>query len=288
MKGLITALVTPFEKGKIDWKSLERLLDWQQTQGVDGFVVSGTTGESPTLLESETEELFHFVRKRVSKEAPVILGTGTNSTQKTIEKTKRARELGASAAMVVTPYYNRPTPQGLREHFKKVAEATPDIPIMVYNVPSRTGTAITSEVLKDLKNYPNIRYLKEASGDMDLLEEFKKNFICLSGDDETCVTFCERGGEGVISVASQVIPRFIKEFLDSAKKGEKGVGEKYEKNWGELLKTLYSESNPIGVKMALYLMGIISSPELRLPMTTLSKKNTEKLKSVLEQKGLLK
>ncbi len=275
-KGVFTALITPFQNGKIDYESLERLIQFQLKEGVQGFVINGTTAESPTLSAAERESIFKFVKARVGKAFPLIMGTGSNSTAKTIEESKEAEKLGADAILVVVPYYNKPPQRGLLEHFKAVADAT-QIPNILYNVPSRTITFLELETIKKLSEHPNILGIKEASGQIELDQQIRKtcgeSFLLLSGDDGTYDEFMAAGGDGVISVASHIIP---KAMLDKKAKDNR-----------ELIDMLFVEANPIPVKKALHLMGIISSPECRLPLVTLAEVHTEKLKKLMKQKGLI-
>lgn len=274
--GVITALITPFQKGQIDFASLERLVDFQIKSGIQGFVINGTTAESPTLTSTEREKIFRFVRERVPKNFPLIMGTGSNSTAKTIEESKEAEKFGADAILVVVPYYNKPPQRGLLEHFKAIADET-HIPNILYNVPSRTITFLELETIKKLSEHPNIYGIKEASGNIELDRQIRQScgesFLLLSGDDASYDDFMKAGGDGVISVSSHILPKAMLE-----KKASENL---------ELIDLLFCEANPIPVKMALHLMGIIQSPECRLPLVTLADVHTEKLKKVMKQKGLI-
>ncbi|PIS10160.1 MAG: 4-hydroxy-tetrahydrodipicolinate synthase [Bdellovibrio sp. CG10_big_fil_rev_8_21_14_0_10_47_8] len=275
--GVITALITPFKNQDVDYPSLERLIKFQLKSGVQGFVINGTTAESPTLETAEKNEIFNFVRARVPNEIPLIMGTGSNSTQKTIEESIAAEKLGADAILVVVPYYNKPPQRGLVEHFKKVADSV-SIPTILYNVPSRTITSLELESIQQLSLHPKIIGIKEASGNVEFAREIRqkcgKNFLVLSGDDGTYDEFMEVGGDGVISVASHVVPEVMLQRSARANR--------------DLIDLLFVEANPIPVKKALHLMGIIDSPECRLPLVTLSDANTEKILRVLMFKGLVK
>lgn len=276
-KGVITALITPFQNGQIDFASLERLVEFQLREGIQGFVINGTTAESPNLTAGEREKIFRFVKERVGHDFPLIMGTGSNSTAKTIEESKEAEKIGADAILVVVPYYNKPPQRGLLEHFKAVADAT-HIPNILYNVPSRTITFLELETIKKLSEHPNVLGLKEASGNIEMDRQIRQacgeSFLLLSGDDGTYDEFMEAGGDGVISVASHVLP--------------KAMLEKRARENRDLIDLLFVEANPIPLKMALFLMGIIKSPECRLPLVTLADVHTEKLKKALRQKGLIK
>lgn len=274
--GVITALITPFKSGSVDFQSLEKLVDFQLRSGVQGFVINGTTAESPTLKAHEVREIFDFIKPRVPKSFPLIVGTGSNSTEQTIQNSKEAERMGADAILVVVPYYNKPPQRGLLEHFKTVAESV-HIPTILYNVPGRTITSLEIETIQKLSQHPNIIGIKEASGNIEFAKELRKvcgqSFLLLSGDDGTYDDFCKVGGDGVISVASHLAPEIM-------------IHKKATEN-KELIDALFMEANPIPVKRALQLMKIISSAELRLPLVEMSEVGTEKLKKIMKQKGLL-
>lgn len=276
LKGVFTALATPFKNGKVDFESLQKLLKHQVENGVQGFVVNGTTAESPTLKSDEVSEIFQFVKKNVPAQMPLIVGTGSNSTQKTIEDSKLAEKMGADALLVVVPYYNKPPQRGLFEHFKAVAGSV-NIPVLLYNVPGRTITTLELETIRKLSEHPNIVGIKEATGNIDFARDIRKacgkEFVLLSGDDGTYDEFMSVGGDGVISVASHVIPQAMVKTQARANK--------------ELIDLLFCEANPIPVKMALHQMGLFASAECRLPLMTLSENHTETLKKAMKQKGLL-
>jgi 4-hydroxy-tetrahydrodipicolinate synthase len=274
--GAITALVTPFKNGKIDLNSFEKIMKYQLDRGIQGFVINGTTGESPTLLPEELSALFNRARSLVGKEFPLIMGVGTNSTAQTCQNAKVAEALGADAILVVVPYYNKPPQRGLFQHFMQVAEST-QLPVILYNVPGRTITSLEVETIAKLAEHPRIVAIKEASGNIEfaksILSQCSKSLTLLSGDDESYEAFLKAGGEGIISVASHILP---KEFVN-----------KKIRNHLNLIKLLYVEPNPIPVKMALYLLGQIESPECRLPLVTALDSTAEKLKAALKQAGLL-
>ena len=274
--GVITALVTPFKNQKVDYSSLESLVQQQLASGINGFVINGTTAESPTVTPAERREIFSFVKQRVPSNFPLILGTGSNSTQQTIEDSKEAEKMGADAVLVVVPYYNKPPQRGLLEHFKSVASAI-NIPVILYNVPSRTITSLEIETIKRLSEHPNILGIKEASGNIEFAKQIRslcgESFLLLSGDDGTYDEFIAAGGDGVISVASHIIPREMKEARAKTKK--------------ELIDALFSEANPIPVKKALQLMNVIASDECRLPLVSFAAEKTEDFKAVLKKEGLI-
>jgi 4-hydroxy-tetrahydrodipicolinate synthase len=277
IKGVITALITPFQHGKVDFVSLERLVRQQLQDGVEGFVINGTTAESPTLKESERSEIFKKVRSWVPAGFPLLMGTGSNSTEKTVEESKAAEKLGADAILVVVPYYNKPPQRGLLEHFKAVASSV-TIPTVLYNVPGRTVAGLELETIKKLSEHPQIIGIKEATGNIEFAKQIRaacgREFILLSGDDGTYDDFMEVGGDGVISVASHVIPVAMKKAQASQHL--------------DLINLLFCEANPIPVKMALHQMGLIASPECRLPLVTLSEAWSEKMRAQLKKEGLLR
>jgi len=275
--GVITALVTPFLNGKVDFASIEKLVIDQLSSGVQGFVINGTTAESPTLSAVERAEIFAFIKKRVPKNFPLIMGSGSNSTAQSIIDSKESEKIGADAVLLVVPYYNKPPQRGLLQHFTSIASAI-HIPAILYNVPGRTITSLELDTIKKLNEHPNIIGIKEASGNVAFAKQIREScgneFLLLSGDDATYDDFMAAGGDGVISVASHVIP---KAFL-----------QKNATQYLSLINLLFVEANPIPVKMALYLQGILQSAELRLPLVQLSTQATEKLKAEMQNKGLIK
>jgi 4-hydroxy-tetrahydrodipicolinate synthase len=284
LKTTFTALVTPFRDGKVDFESLSKLIEQQLAAGVGGFVVNGTTAESPTLEWSEVVEIFNFTKARVGKSIPLIVGTGSNSTKKTIEISQKAEALGADALLVVVPYYNKPPQRGLVAHFEAVASSV-GVPVLLYNVPSRTISSLSIESIQKLSQHKNIIGIKEASGNIEFAKEIIKScgkeFIMLSGDDGTYAEFLQAGGHGVISVASHIIPKAFVSLIES-----QGLDVSY-KSYLPLINLLFCEANPIPVKKALQLMNIIGSAELRLPLCELEELNALKLRGELEKVGLL-
>lgn len=288
-KGVYTALITPFKNGAVDFKSLEKLVQFQIKNGVDGFVINGTTAESPNLSHQEVAEVF----KKVKAWAPLttlIMGTGSNSTNKTIEDTKKARELGADAVLVVVPYYNKPPQRGLEQHFRQVAQST-ELPVILYNVPGRTITSLEPETVKNISLEKNVIGIKEATGKVDLAEKIiqlcGKNFIMLSGDDGTYVDFLAVGGHGVISVASHILPKQFVDWTKWVKEGHVDKARADIKKYARLIDLLFVEANPIPVKKACQIMGLIDSAELRLPLVELESKHTEVLKEEMKKVGIL-
>lgn len=268
---IITALVTPFLKGQLDKESFLRLLQKQTQAGIRQFVLAGTTGESPVLEPEELKQLcqwFKDFEKEEDLDLKLIVATGSFSTKATVEKSKKALDLGAEGLLIVTPYYNRPSQKGLLLHFEKVAGET-SLPILLYNVPSRTACSFKADTVKTLSQIENIVGIKEASGDMAFLKEIqqqdlKKDFSLLSGDDFSCIEFFLLGGHGSISAAANVLPRELLECF----KDPKGKLQKFEK-YKPFLKELFKEANPVGAKQILYEQSVIASSELRLPLVAL-------------------
>lgn len=291
LKGVFTALVTPFRQGKVDFESLGRLVDHQLANGIDGFIVNGTTAESPTLQTDEAEEIYRFLRQRTSSKVPLIFGTGSNDTAATVMATQRAYKLGVDAALVVVPYYNKPPQRGLLAHFKTVARSSA-LPIVLYNVPGRTITALSVETIRELSREENIMGIKEASGQIDLerqiIESCGREFILLSGDDGTYAEFLANGGHGVISVASHILPAAFAEWTMAARQGNFEVAREGIRRYGKLIDLLFIEANPIPVKKALQLMGLIETAELRLPLCEMDAALAEKLKTEMKACGLIK
>ena len=299
-QGIITALVTPFIQGKLDEDSFIRLIQYQMDKGIKSFVLNGTTGESPTLEKEEVRKIFEIAKSYLSSKDQLILGVGSNSTKKTLQMSELAQSLGADAVLVVVPYYNKPSQNGLIFHFTQVAQNT-SLPVILYNVPSRTVVSLEEETIFKLSQLGNVMGIKEASGDMKLVKKLKNRcdpyFCLLSGDDDTCVDFMLKGGCGVISVVSHLIPSELTQIFEkitqeknkrSASENSKNlsVTSQYAK-YKNLVRLLFIESNPAPVKMALYKMGLIRSPEVRLPLVPLSEKFEKELEIELENLSLI-
>ena len=291
LKGIYTALITPFKNGALDEEGLARLIKFQLQGGVDGIVPCGTTGEASTLSYEEHERVIELTVKFVNGKVPVIAGTGSNSTHETVELTAKAKKLGSDLSLLVAPYYNRPTQEGLYSHFKKVAEEV-DIPIVLYNIPTRTGVNMLPELVARLAEIPNIVAIKEASGSLqqvaDIYRLTKGRFTILSGDDNIFLPMMVLGARGVISVLSNILPQKLK-MLSKAFLDEKDI-EKARALHMELMplfQAMFVEVNPVPVKESLYYMGLVEK-ELRLPLVPLTDKNREYLKTVLKEFGLLK
>lgn len=288
-KTTLTALVTPMSGGKVDFASLEKLVDFQMKNGVKDFVINGTTGESPTVSFDEMREIFALVKSK-TPQGTLVYGSGSNSTEKTKEDSVKAQKMGADAVLVVVPYYNKPTQQGLFLHFQAVAKSV-DIPTILYNVPGRTITSLAVGTMKKLSTEKGIIGVKEATGNIQMATEIVKecgsNFILLSGDDGTYADFLKAGGHGVISVASHILPKEFVEMKRLAESNEHGSSAAIIQKYSALIQLLFIEANPIPVKMALHWMGILKSPECRLPLTTLSEEHHGALKAEMKKQGLL-
>jgi len=289
--GSIVALVTPFKNGKVDEKKLKELIDFQIKNGSSGIVPCGTTGESATLTTAEHERVIEITIERVDKRVPVIAGTGSNSTEEAINLTKHAAASGASASLQVAPYYNRPTQKGLYEHFKAIAEAV-DIPIVLYNIASRTGVNIEPETMAKLaRDCKNIVGVKEASGNLEQMARIKalcpEDFDLLSGDDGLTLPVLSIGGTGIISVVANIVPRDVANLVKEFQKGNIAKAQSIYYKLLPLVKAMFIETNPIPVKTAMGMLGICQ-PDLRLPMTAMLPENAEKLRKALKDYGLLK
>ena len=264
--GLVVALVTSFRGGALDLESMARLLELQLENGVEGVVVSGSTGEAATCTVEERRTLWAFVRERVRGRVPVIAGTGSNNTVESIALTRMAEELKLDGALVVTPYYNKPTPRGQVEHFGAVARST-RLPIILYNVPGRTGTNTTADVLAKLDSIPNIVAVKEASGSLDQASAVRARtrLTLLSGDDSLALPMIAVGATGVISVAGNVAPGEMRRLSDLARAGKGPEAEAIHRRLAPLFRALFLESNPGPAKFLLSAMGVMAN-ELRLPL----------------------
>jgi len=290
-KGSIVALITPFKDGSIDRKSLKNLIDFHVENGTDAIVVAGTTGESATLTFPEHEELINLAVEYADKRIPIIAGTGANATHEAIALTKSAEKAGADGSLQIVPYYNKPTQEGIYQHFKAICEET-NIPLILYNIPSRTGTDMLPETFARLyADFPNVIGLKEATGNVARVSEqialTNPDVIILSGDDALTLPMMAVGAKGVISVANNLVPKDIAEMCRLALEGNFEEARKIHDKYWKLFKTLFIETNPIPVKTAAYLMGLIDDIEMRLPLYYMKKENEEKLKQVLKEYGLI-
>ncbi len=290
LKGSLVALVTPMAAdGRIDYARVQQLIEWHLGQGTDGFVIAGTTGESPTLAYAEHVELVRRACDYVAGRAPVIAGTGSNSTRQTIDLSLAVADSGIDGYLVVTPYYNKPTQDGLFEHFSAIASATVK-PLMLYNVPGRTGVDLLPETVGRLANHANITGIKEATGEVSrvpLLHELCGDaFGLYSGDDATSQEFLRLGGHGVVSVTANVVPAAFAQMCEAALAGQHDEAARIDADLAGLHRDLFCESNPIPVKWALARMGRIDGG-IRLPLTSLSDEHQPAVAAALEQAGAI-
>ena len=291
IQGSIVALVTPmFEDGSVDWKGLEKLVEWHIAQGTNSIVAVGTTGEASTLNMAEHTQVIKEVIRVANKRIPIIAGTGANSTHEAIELTKEAKELGADAALLVTPYYNKPTQEGLFQHYKAIAEAV-DLPIILYNVPGRTGVDMLNETVIRLASVPHIVGIKDATGHVprgqELLEGLKgTDMIVYSGDDATARELIELGAKGNISVTANIAPKIMSDLCAAALEGNHELAVQYDQQVAKLNNILFCESNPIPVKWALHEMELIGTG-IRLPLTPLAEQYRTPLREELKAAGII-
>lgn len=288
--GSMVALVTPMDaEGRLDWDSLTQLVDFHLKEGTNAIVAVGTTGESATLDVDEHVAVIRHVVKQVAGRIPVIAGTGANSTREAIELTSAAKEAGADACLLVTPYYNKPTQEGLYLHHRKIAESVA-IPQILYNVPGRTACDMLPDTIARLSSVPNIIGVKEATGDLtrgkEVLDKVASGFLVYSGDDATAVELMLMGAKGNISVTANVAPRAMSELCALAMRGEAEAARAINERLMPLHKSLFCESNPIPVKWALHEMGLIPSG-IRLPLTWLSQASEAPLRQAMRQSGVL-
>lgn len=279
-EGVGVALATPFTNNEIDFDALERHVKFLLENNTQAIIVNGTTAESPTLTDQEKEQVLETVIKLVDKRVPIIAGTGTNNTQKSIEASKRAKEIGADAVMLITPYYNKTNQRGLIKHFETIANEV-KLPVVLYNVPSRTNMTIEAETVETLSHNPYIVALKDTTNDFDYMEEVKKRinedeFALYSGNDDNVVEFYQRGGKGVISVIANVIPQEFQDLYDAKQSGE-NISSQFEPI-GQLLDSLSVDVNPIPIKALTAHLGF-GNYELRLPLIPLD----DAERNVLEQ-----
>jgi 4-hydroxy-tetrahydrodipicolinate synthase len=290
-KGSLVAMITPFtESGEVDEKGIKKLVEFHIKNGTNGIVPCGTTGESPTLSHEEHKKVIDITIEAVAGRVPVIAGTGSNSTREAFDLTSHAKEAGADGALVVVPYYNKPTQKGLYMHYKKLAEEI-DIPIIVYNVPSRTGVNLLPETLAELAELKNIVAVKEASGNLDqmiqIIELCGDKITLLSGDDKLLLPVLSIGGKGVISVVANIIPRDVSDMVREFEEGNyQKAKEIFLSKVYPLSSAMFYETNPIPVKTSVQLMGLPSG-DLRLPLAPMSENNLGKLKADLIKFGLL-
>jgi 4-hydroxy-tetrahydrodipicolinate synthase len=287
--GAITAIVTPFKDGKVDEKAFRDLINFLIDGGVSGIVPCGTTGESATLSHLEHERVIDITVETVNKRVPVIAGTGSNSTDEAIRLTRHAKEARADAALLITPYYNKPTQKGLYEHYKAVAAAC-GIPLVLYNVPGRTGVNMSAETVVELSKIDSIVGIKEASGDLvkcsQIVRDTADDFCLLSGEDALNYPILCCGGVGAISVTANVLPSKVSALCNAWSKGDIATARKLHLDLLDINNTMFIETNPIPVKTALAMMGKVRE-EFKLPLCTMAEANRKKLAEVLTRYGCI-
>jgi 4-hydroxy-tetrahydrodipicolinate synthase len=290
-QGSLVAMVTPFNDGRVDEANLRELVEFHVANGTDGLVPCGTTGESPTLTHEEHKRVVEIVIQQARDRIPVVAGTGSNSTAEAIELTHHAAEAGAAGALLVTPYYNKPTQQGLYAHFRAIAQAVPDLPLIVYNIQGRTAVNVETETLARLAEIPNIVGVKEASGSLDQMTAVilacGSDFTVLSGDDNLTLPLMSVGGRGVISVVANFLAREVADVTHAALEGDWKRARDLHLKLYPVCKAMFIETNPIPVKEAMAMLGMIRA-EWRLPMCAMTAANREKLRQALVQAGVLK
>jgi len=290
IKGSMVALVTPFtEDGSVNFEKFRELVEWQVQQGTDGVVVLGTTAETPTLSTEEEDELVRIAIEQVAGRIPVVVGSGSNNTAKAVEMSLKYEKMGADALLVISPYYNKANKQGMIQHFLAVADAV-NTPMILYNVPARTGISISYEVAEAVCRHKNIIGIKEASGDMSLVAKFSKliddNFTLYSGNDDINVPVMSLGGGGVISVLANVVPGATRDMVAAALDNDFRKASELQLKYLDLINALFIETNPIPVKEAMNMMGM-GVGGYRLPLYPMDEKNRAVLKAELEKQGLL-
>ncbi|ATV01260.1 4-hydroxy-tetrahydrodipicolinate synthase [Bacillus velezensis] len=281
-----TAMITPFDsKGNVDFQKLSTLIDYLLKNGTDSLVVAGTTGESPTLSTEEKIALFEFTVKEVNGRVPVIAGTGSNNTKDSIKLTKKAEEAGVDCVMLVTPYYNKPSQEGMYRHFKAIAEET-SLPVMLYNVPGRTVASLAPETAIRLAEIPNISAIKEASGDLDaitkIIAETPEDFYVYSGDDGLTLPILAVGGRGVVSVASHIVGSDMQQMIKNYTNGQTATAAMIHQKLLPIMKELFKAPNPAPVKTALQLKGL-DVGSVRLPLIPLNEDERLSLSSVISE-----
>ncbi|MDA9558841.1 4-hydroxy-tetrahydrodipicolinate synthase [Alphaproteobacteria bacterium] len=285
-RGSYCALITPFKDDAIDKDSLKKIIKWHISQGTKGVIPCGTTGESPTLSHNEHKEVVEIATEVADNKIQVMAGTGSNSTKEAIALTNHAREAGADSALVVVPYYNKPSQQGLIEHYLRIADAVP-LPIFIYNIPGRSVIDMENETIEKLAEHENIIGIKDASNDLSrptYINKYikHKKFFQLSGEDATQMAFLAQGGDGVISVAANIVPKQISEMHDYWFSHEVSKAMVIDQSLVELYKALFIESNPCPVKYAAYKLGMCNN-ELRLPLTKITEINEKKMIKIIEK-----
>ncbi len=288
--GAISAIVTPFKEGKVDEEAFRSLINFLIDGGISGIVPCGTTGESATLSHQEHERVIDITVETVNKRVPVIAGTGSNSTSEAVRLTRHAKEAGADAALLITPYYNKPTQKGLYEHYKAVAAAC-DIPLILYNVPARTGVNMSSETVVNLSRIDSIVGIKEASGDLvkcsEIIRDTADDFCLLSGEDALNYPILCCGGTGAISVTANILPEKVSALCTAWEKGDTAAAREIHLELLEINNIMFIETNPLPVKTALAMMGKVRE-EFKLPLCTMTEGNRKKLAEVLTRYGCIR
>ena len=290
--GVFTALITPMRDGEVDHDSMRRLLDDQLDNGIDGLVVNGTTAEAATLSEDEQAATLEMVVDHVEGRVPVIAGVGTNDTRTTVARAQRMEQLGVDGLLVVTPYYNRPSQRGLADHFRTVAGAvSPSTSICLYNVPSRTAVSLAPETIESLAVLPNVDAIKEATTDMLravlVLEACGDNAVVMAGDDAAFLPMLALGATGIVSAASNVIPDAFVQLHKTYKWSTVSEARPIHRRWLGVIRSLFEVVNPVGVKAAAHLRGLIEAPDVRPPLAGMSDAELETLREALVTGGVL-
>ena len=288
-QGSIVALVTPFRNAELDEPAFQRLIEWHLAEGTQGFVPVGTTGESPTLTHPEHERVIELCIETVGRRAPVIAGTGSNSTAEAISLTRHAKRAGADAALVVTPYYNKPTQEGLYAHFRAIHDAV-ELPLIIYNIPGRSIVDMTPETMARLARLPNIVGVKDATGKIERVSQQRatcgKDFIQLSGEDATALGFNAHGGVGCISVTANVAPRLCAEFQEATLAGNYAKALEYQDRLMPLHEAIFIEPGLVGAKYGLSRLGLCSE-EVRLPLSGLLDTTKARIDAAMRHAGLI-
>lgn len=286
LQGTFTAMITPFKDGKVDFDRLAANVQFQIEAGVEGLVPVGTTGESPTLSHDEHRQVIEKVVQAADGKCKVVAGTGSNATSEALDLTRHAKSVGADAALMVNPYYNKPTQEGMYRHFTTVADAV-GLPIVLYNIPGRTGVTMQPETVARLSEHENIVAIKEATGSLDIASEIATlcDITILSGDDSLTLPLLSIGGKGVISVLSNLIPKQIKTLVDSALRGEYEHARQYHLELFPMFIGMFVETNPIPIKTAMMMAGM-DSGEMRLPLCEMAEENLDTVRSLLADAGL--
>jgi 4-hydroxy-tetrahydrodipicolinate synthase len=287
--GALSAIITPFRDGEVDERALRDHIEWQIQSGIDGIVPCGSTGESATLTHNEHDRVIKITIEQARRRVPVVAGTGSNSTAEAIRLTAAAREMGADGALLLSPYYNKPTQEGIFRHYKMIASAV-DLPLLVYNIPGRTASNITPETFERMCEIRNIVGVKEASGSMDQISDIRRlcgdRLTILSGDDGLTVPIMALGGKGVIATTSNVMPREMHDLAAAGLAGDFARAREIHYKMMPVIRNLFTETNPIPLKQALALMGRCAN-ELRMPLCPMSAPAAEKLKAAMKELKLI-